>query len=125
MKLPLNRRLIRYSNKFRVRRGSNKFSQVQPKLHRTVNGILSLADVVSYFKELNLVKEIDIPFIANMQNEEMRTMFNIVPKKQYGFLLGTYKEKTNKMKNLMMIESDAIDDSLFNVIGNEKLVSLS
>lgn len=79
----------------------------------TVN-LLSLADVVFYFKSMQLRKGIDVPFIAQTLKDDRKI-----------YLLATYDEEENEVKNYRLISPDKIDDKIAEMIGEELLVVLS
>lgn len=84
---------------------------------------LSLGDVISYFKGLQLKKEKDIPFICNAQKNE--NLINFQSNATYCYLIATYNEETNEIENYKLLETNKVDSQLLNVIANEKLVVLS
>lgn len=76
--------------------------------------LLSLADVTFYFKSLKLRKGKDVPFIAQTVKENRKL-----------YLLATYDEEENEVKNYRLISPDKIDDKIAEMIGEELLVVLS
>lgn len=85
---------------------------------------LSLNDIISYFKGLNLRKGKDIPFIADI-NKCRDMLGNISFTSQYGFVIASYNEDMGKLENCKFLETDVVAPDLLNVMGNEKLVVLS
>lgn len=76
--------------------------------------VLTLSDVVNYFKGLRLNKGIEIPFIAST-----------IKNRRKSFLLAVFVEEKNVITNGKLISPESIDDELKKIIGNETFVVLS
>lgn len=85
--------------------------------------ILKMPDVAAYFKGLSLMQGTHIPFVA--QDEGFRNIVKDIPAEKPFVLLGVYNNQTDEVEHAKLIVADQIDQSVKNVLGNEKLVTLS
>lgn len=88
----------------------------------TINGVLKMSEVVSYFKTLALKKDRDIPFIAKYRRFE--STFRIEPSKAKGLVLGVLNKETDELNPVKVIFADNFDEKIIEVMGNEDLVTL-
>lgn len=86
-------------------------------------GILKMSDVTAYYKNLSLMQGIYIPFMA--QDESFRDIVKDIPADKPCVLLGVYNNQTDNVEHAKLIVADQIDQSVKDVLGNEKLVTLS
>ena len=83
---------------------------------------LRMADVVSFFKSKNLVKDRDIPFVATVTG--FSTVVSL-PNKENGYILGIYNEVKDDLTEIKLIYAKSVDEKFKSVIGNEQLVVLT
>lgn len=86
---------------------------------------LSLADVVGFFKSLQLNKDKDEPFIAT--SDKIKELVN-VPEDMQGkqlVLLGVYDSKTDTFDPLKLMAVEHLSQEIVNLMGNDPLVKLS
>lgn len=76
--------------------------------------LLSLSDVTNYFKSLSLKKGVDVPFLAVVDKDGIRS-----------YIMATSSEKSGEIENAKMISPAAVDDELLNILADKKLVVLS
>lgn len=107
---------------------------------KSIDGILSFEDIVSWFKGLNLERGKDIPFIclADKFQDLIKEKFNLniekpeshidtlsVSDKKARLVLGVYNEKHNALSHLTLLESDQLDEKTLQVLGDESMVVLN
>ncbi len=83
---------------------------------------LRMADVVSFFKSKNLVKDRDIPFVATVAGF---SKFVSLPDQENGYILGIYNEANDELTEIQLIYAKTVDEKFKSVIGNEQLVVLT
>lgn len=79
--------------------------------------------VVEWFKNLQLKKGKDVPFISNKQ--EFREMLHNAPVVDVGLFEGVYDEQTDEITNLRFIGAEEYDQKTKAVLGDEELVVLT
>lgn len=79
--------------------------------------------VVDWFKNLQLKKGRDIPFISNKQ--EFRELLQNAPVVDVGLFEGVYDEKTDEITKLRYIGAEEYDEKTESVLGDEDLVVLT
>lgn len=87
-------------------------------------------DVVSYFKSLNLKKEVDIPFIARdgIMGQFVKKTHKRFPMGKGGYttiVIGVYNESLDKITNGKILYVKQLDEQTKSVFGNEECVVLS
>ena len=95
----------------------------------TVEGELPFADVVSYFKTLNLNKKEDVPFICR-GSERVKDLFNVYQPKfeLVGYIwlfIGVYNEAKEEITEYKVIYAKEFDAKLKETFGDEDFVILS
>lgn len=75
---------------------------------------LSKADVIAYFKGLNLKKGIHIPFVAQTLGDSRKI-----------YLLALYNENTQEIENYKAIAPSSVDQDLLDLIGQERMIVLN
>ena len=104
----------------------NAISRLVDFVIKFIDGILDFAKhVVSYFKNLNLDKDKQTPFIANANTSEFKQMLNRAPRKNVGIFQGVYNEETDEIEHAEYIDADNIDSKTRNTLGGESLAVLS
>lgn len=83
---------------------------------------LRMADVVSFFKSKNLVKDRDIPFVVTVAGF---SKFVSLPDQENGYILGIYNEANDELTGIQLIYAKTVDEKFKSVIGNEQLVVLT
>jgi hypothetical protein len=83
---------------------------------------LRMADVISFFKSKNLVKDRDIPFVATVAG--FSTVVSL-PNKENGYILGIYNEVKDDLTEIKLIYAKSVDEKFKSTIGNEQLVVLT
>ena len=91
---------------------------------KKVQNIL-FVDIVAYFKSLSLKKDRDIPFVANLNDEKTKTMFEKHPEASCVLLVGTYNEESDELENMQILVSDTMDDKCSEILKNDAFVVLS
>lgn len=100
------------------------FECVKNLVKKVINGILNFfKEIVNYFKSLRLIKNKDIPFIANP--EQFKDMIKNAPVKNVGIFEATYNEETKEIENARYLAADEVDEQTKEVLGNEQLVVLN
>lgn len=90
---------------------------------RIINGILNfIKEVVNYFKALKLVKDKDIPFIADA--DQFKEMIKDAPVKNVGIFEGTLNAETDEIENVRYIAADEVDEQTEEVMNGESVVVL-
>lgn len=97
---------------------------------KVIDGTLDFNDVVSYFKSLNLKKEVDIPFIARdgILGQFVKKTHKRFPMGKDGYItivIGSYNDSLNKITNAKILHVKQLDEQTKSVFGNEELVVLS
>lgn len=105
-----------------VKRSKKKESNFKVK---TIDGSLSVTDVVSWFKSLELDPKTHIPFVAKGNCENFREIFAGDSSNKVQTVIGVFNEKTEEMSHLVGILSDGLDESIVQMLGDEDLVVLS
>lgn len=91
----------------------------------TIEGTITLDDIVGLFKQQSLNPKEDTPFIAK---GDLRKFFSNVKIDKEGYktiLVGTYRNKKEECNPLILIHAKDFDDKIVEVFGNENLVVLS
>ena len=83
---------------------------------------LRMADVVSFFKSKNLVKDCDIPFVATVAGFSKVVS---LPEKENGYILGIYNEAKDDLTEIKLVYAKSIDERFKSTIGNEQLIVLT
>lgn len=97
---------------------------------KVIDGTLDFNDVVSYFKSLNLKKEVDIPFVARdgIMCQFVKKTHKRFPKGKGGYttiVIGVYNESLDKITNGKILYVKQLDEQTKSVFGNEECVVLS
>lgn len=79
--------------------------------------------IVGWFKSLNLIKGIHIPFITNMV--EFKTMLKNAPEVYGGVFEGVFDEQTNEITNLQYIAANQYDKMTAELLNKDELVVLT
>ena len=102
----------------------NFFIALKEFVQKIIQGIISFVqEIVNNFKTLSLVRNRDIPFIAN--TEQLKDLIKNAPVKNVGIFEATYNQQTDEIENARYLAADEIDEETQEVLGNEKLVVLS
>ena len=102
----------------------NAFRIIRNLVRVIIRGVFNFAkNVVAWFKNIYLDKEVDIPFIsdASMFKEALKT----APTKNVGIFQGVYNEETDEITHNQYLEADEIDAKTREVLGDEPLVVLN
>ena len=100
------------------------FERVKNFVKKVINGILNFfKEVVNYFKSLRLIKDKDIPFLANI--EQFKDMIKNAPVKNVGIFEATYNAETEEIENGRYLAADEVDEKTKEVLGNELVVKLN
>ena len=83
-------------------------------------GPVKMTDVVAWFRSLNLDQKKNIPFVMRVADNVPGEVKSSKP-----ILLGVYDKNADEIAKALLIEGDAWDQQLTEVIGNETLVVLS
>ena len=108
---------------------------------KKIEGTLSFADVVSWFKKLSLDPHKDTPFVALADKfEEIFSSYfknentivypqlpddTLKESNNKRLLLGVYDEKSDEITKALLVIADAFDEKTLEIMGNEPLVVLS
>lgn len=91
---------------------------------KSVRGILSLANVVGWFRNIpHLDKNVDLPFIGKAA--EFKDFLRWTPTKSSAVFMGVYNEASDTITHSIVVEADALDNSLEEIFGNKPLVVLN
>lgn len=113
-----------------IKNRNTLFSKVRRKITanyevETIEGELTMQDVVSYFKKISLVQERDVPFIAKA-NKLGNDVLNITTTiTENSIFIGVYNLETDEITYSKLINTMSIDSKLKNLFGNEPLVVLT
>jgi len=95
----------------------------------TINGCLNYDDVISWFKNFQLKKGEDTPFIAqsfeNLFDQHVKGQETLVKDGYVTILLGTYSKTNNGISNAKILFAKDLDPKLKDLLGKEKIVTLS
>jgi len=113
-----------------IKNRNTLFNKVKRKITanyevETIEGELTMQDVVSYFKKLSLVQERDVPFIAKankLGNDVLKITTTITGN---SIFIGVYNLETDEITYSKLINTMSIDSKLKNLFGNEPLVVLT
>lgn len=97
-----------------------------PKVKPEVVEQLGMLDVIGYFKTLHLDKDNDKPFIAI--GDVMKDLINLSESDYAGFTficLGNYKNSSDNLENLKVLACKEVGTDVLEILGNDKLVTLS
>ena len=83
---------------------------------------LRMADIVSFFKSKNLVKDRDIPFVATVAGFSKVVS---LPNKENGYILGIYNAAKDDLTEIKLIYAKTVDEKFKSTIGNEQLIVLT
>ncbi len=121
-----------YGKKVRAQKGETNASAPETKTRNMdiqpeyVEGMLSFADVIGYFKSLSLKKDEDTPFMAKATCQKLKDVIKVtVPSGYEALLIGVYGENVNELKHAKLIFARSLDERIVNTLGNEELVVLS
>ena len=102
------------------------FQWLKSFVKKVINGVLNFVkNVVGWFKKLNLNPNTQTPFIANANKPELKEMLNNAPVKNVGIFEGVYNEETDEIEHAQLLEADAVDQQIYQTLGNEPLVVLN
>lgn len=95
-----------------------------------LDGKLEFSSIVSFFRTLNLDKEIHIPFACREGGKGFSKFFGSksFPEHKDGYqtiFIGVYNEKKNEIEAFKVIYAKELDDKTVDVFGNEYLVVLN
>lgn len=79
--------------------------------------------IVGWFKNLNLIKGIHIPFMTNRQ--DFKEMLANAPKVNVDVFTGVYNEQTDEITNLQYIAANQYDKMTAELLNKEELVVLT
>ena len=100
---------------------------------RIIRGILSFwRDVVSWFKNLPLIKGRHIPFLFNGNHTQLKKMIKNAPVRDCNIfsaneqiVKGVLDEATDEIIHCEIIGADELDHETERILGNEPIVVLS
>ena len=107
---------------------------VVPQIDGSLDGIkpeevdkLNMSDVVAYFRDLQLKKGVDVPFIANAEAPQVRDILKNVSYPATGttFVLGSLNENTNNIENCRLIVAKEVGKDVVEAMGQDPLIVLS
>lgn len=90
-----------------------------------ISGVIAFKDLVGYFKGLDLKKGRDIPFVADANSSDFRSMLQRAYVSPVVLFLGTYNEETDEVENVKVLLADAMDERCSEILKNEHMVVLT
>lgn len=102
------------------------FSTVASFVKEIIKGILNFfKDVVEYFKKLSLDPKKDIPFV--IEASKLKQQIKNAPVVDVGIFEGVYREDTDEITDLRLVEADELDEQTKNVLSKAEdgIVALS
>ena len=101
------------------------FERVKEFVKVVIEGVLDFVnEVVAWFKNLNLVKGVHIPFIADIANEKFRQMLGEAQIKNIGIFEGVYNRETEEIESGRVVEADALDQKTKDTLDDSGLTVL-
>lgn len=88
---------------------------------------LTLADIVMYFKNLDLDKTVDTPFVSKNLDKYKVKLPEIPQSGEHVLLVGVYEEKSDILKDYIIVYSQRYDEALQEVLAKavDDVVALS
>lgn len=88
---------------------------------------LTLADIVMYFKNLDLDKTVDTPFVSKNLDKYKVKLPEIPQSGEQVLLVGVYEEKSDILKDYIIVYSQRYDEALQEVLAKavDDVVALS
>ncbi len=108
---------------------NKKFIDISKVHKETLEGCLNYEDVISWFKNLQLKKDEDIPFIAqsfdNLFDQQVKGQEILVKEGYITILLGIYNEVSKGLIDSKILFVKDLDGKLKDLLGKESCIVLS
>jgi hypothetical protein len=108
---------------------NKKFIDISKVHKETLEGCLDYEDVISWFKNLQLKKDEDIPFIAqsfdNLFDQQVKGQEILVKEGYITILLGIYNEVSKGLIDSKILFVKDLDGKLKDLLGKESCIVLS